>query len=377
MTETLQHPLIAFTSPAAVLETAGGKGANLARLVRAGFSVPRGFIIPTEAYRAFVAENRLEKAIQPVLAGLTAENSLGLEAASRSIRASFSAEEIPADLKQAILSAYRMEFDGGSVPVAVRSSATAEDLPDLSFAGQQDTFLNVLGEEQLLRAVIDCWSSLWTARAIGYRLRSAVDQSETAIAVIVQEMLAAGREFSDAGTVQRPEDLFFLRMTELEALARGEEQDWQGLIAARRAVYEREQRRRQTPRVLVSDGRAFYEGYGADNETAGIILGSPVSPGVAEGPVRVVLNPAETRLLPGEILVCPGTDPAWTPLFMAAAGLITEVGGLMTHGSVIAREYGIPAVVGVDQATLRLKDGQRIRLDGSQGIITLLDQQPS
>ena len=93
---------------------------------------------------------------------------------------------------------------------------------------------------------------------------------------------------------------------------------------------------------------------------------------MAEGLVRVVLDPATARLDPGEILVCPGTDPAWTPLFLAAAGLVTEVGGMMTHGSVVAREYGIPAVVGVHEATTRLATGQRIRMDGSTGVIEVL-----
>jgi pyruvate,water dikinase len=145
------------------------------------------------------------------------------------------------------------------------------------------------------------------------------------------------------------------------------------LIAERRAVYERENRRRQVPRVLVSDGRAFYEGLGATADTDHVISGSPVSPGVAEGIVHIIFDPRGAQLAPGEILVCPGTDPAWTPLFMAAGGLITEVGGMMTHGSVVAREYGIPAVVGVHQATTRLRDGQRIRVDGTAGRIIVLD----
>lgn len=138
------------------------------------------------------------------------------------------------------------------------------------------------------------------------------------------------------------------------------------------SAFERESRRRQVPRVLVSDGRAFYEGIGARNDSGDVLTGSPVSPGVVEGLVHVVLDPRGAQLSPGEILVCPGTDPAWTPLFLTAGGLITEVGGVMTHGSVVAREYGIPAVVGVHQATLRLKDGQRLRMDGSTGEITLL-----
>ncbi len=102
-------------------------------------------------------------------------------------------------------------------------------------------------------------------------------------------------------------------------------------------------------------------------------MGSGVSPGVVEGSVRVVFSPANAALQPGEILVCPGTDPSWTPLFLAAGGLVMEVGGMMTHGSVVAREYGIPAVVGVDRATERLQTGQRVRVDGGSGMIEFLD----
>jgi pyruvate,water dikinase len=95
---------------------------------------------------------------------------------------------------------------------------------------------------------------------------------------------------------------------------------------------------------------------------------------VAEGPARIVFDPRTEQIAPGEILVCPGTDPAWTPLFLAAGALVTEVGGLLTHGSVVAREYGIPAVVGVQGATRRLTSGQRIRVDGSAGTVTVLPQ---
>ncbi|HTX90783.1 MAG TPA: PEP/pyruvate-binding domain-containing protein [Anaerolineales bacterium] len=185
-------------------------------------------------------------------------------------------------------------------------------------------------------------------------------------------LLAVGEEFAAAGTIDRPDDLFYLHTGELDALSRQEDRDWKGLVAQRRQSYERELRRRQVPRLLVSDGRAFFEGIGAGSDTGETISGSPVSPGVVEGVVHVVFDPRTTQLAPGEILVCPGTDPAWTPLFMAAGGLVMEVGGMMTHGSVVAREYGIPAVVGVHQATERLKDGQRIRVDGTAGRIKLL-----
>jgi pyruvate,water dikinase len=185
-------------------------------------------------------------------------------------------------------------------------------------------------------------------------------------------LLEAGGEFAAAGTLERANDLVFLTLSEMDSLARNEPRDWKALVAARRDAYQREQRRRQEPRMLASDGRAFYEGIGAQTDTEHLISGSPVSPGVAEGVVRVVLDPRATRLEPGEILVCPGTDPAWTPLFLSAAGLVTEVGGMMTHGSVVAREYGIPAVVGVHEATRRLKTGQRVRVDGSSGKIEVI-----
>jgi pyruvate,water dikinase len=193
--------------------------------------------------------------------------------------------------------------------------------------------------------------------------------------IIREELLASGREFADEGIIERPQDLFFLHFHELQALANGDLRDWKSLIAARHTVYDRENRRRQVPRVLVSDGRTFYEGLGSEADAGDVITGSPVSPGVAEGIVHVIFDPRGAQLAPGEILVCPGTDPAWTPLFLAAGGLITEVGGMMTHGSVVAREYGIPAVVGVHKATTRLKDGQRIRIDGTAGKIMILDEE--
>jgi phosphohistidine swiveling domain-containing protein len=185
-------------------------------------------------------------------------------------------------------------------------------------------------------------------------------------------LLEVGQEFVAAGTIDRAGDLVFLTLAELEAMSRQNQSDWKPIIAQRQAAFQRELQRRQVPRVLLSDGRAFYEGIGAATDTGEVITGSPVSAGVVEGLVHVVLDPQTARLAPGEILVCPGTDPAWTPLFLVAGGLITEVGGMMTHGSVVAREYGIPAVVGVDRATQRLKTGQRVRLDGTTGKIALL-----
>jgi pyruvate,water dikinase len=188
-------------------------------------------------------------------------------------------------------------------------------------------------------------------------------------------------ELAAQGLLETAQDGVFLTFPELEALDAGYAIDWKALVAERKANHAREVRRKQVPRLLVGDGRAFH-GSGENGDAVALsadgrtLHGTPVSPGSAEGPVHVVFEPHGTHLEPGEILVCPGTDPAWTPLFLSAGGLVMEVGGLMTHGSVVAREYGIPAVVGVPQATSSLRTGMRIRIDGSSGLIQMLDGEP-
>ncbi|MEC4814970.1 MAG: PEP-utilizing enzyme [Scytonema sp. PMC 1069.18] len=126
------------------------------------------------------------------------------------------------------------------------------------------------------------------------------------------------------------------------------------------------------PRVITSDGEIIALKYKRENLPAGAIVGLPVSSGVIEGRARVILNMEDADPEDGDILVTSFTDPSWTPLFVSIKGLVTEVGGLMTHGAVIAREYGLPAVVGVDNATKLIKDGQRIRVHGIQGYIEIL-----
>ena len=125
------------------------------------------------------------------------------------------------------------------------------------------------------------------------------------------------------------------------------------------------------PRVLTSDGEAVAGAYRRDDVPAGALVGLPVSAGTVEGRARVILDMAEADLEAGDILVTAFTDPSWTPLFVAITGLVTEVGGLMTHGAVIAREYGLPAVVGVENATRLIRDGQRIRVHGTDGYVEI------
>ena len=180
--------LIAPFAGPAQLDTVGGKGLNLSRLFRAGLPVPPGFTVTTAAYRDFVRRQGLQTVIAAALNGAGTEGAFSVDAASEVIRAGFAAGEIPEETAAAILDAYAAM---GRPPVAVRSSATAEDLPGLSFAGQQETVLNVVDDAALLAAVVRCWSSLWTPRAITYRTRNAIDQESVTLAVVVQSMVDA------------------------------------------------------------------------------------------------------------------------------------------------------------------------------------------
>lgn len=231
-----------------------------------------------------------------------------------------------------------------------------------------------------LRKTRNGWLKAIVARFTASRVRALMGIRESPkffavrmLGLARQELLKTGAELVQAGEINQADDLFYLTYRELRAFAANEPRDWKGVISQRREAYRRELLRRQVPRLLLSDGRAFYEGMRSLSKNDRQLSGSPVSPGSAEGRVRVVIDPRQAHLQPGEILVCPGTDPSWTPLFLSAAGLVMEVGGMMTHGAVVAREYGIPAVVGVDQATQELVTGQRIRIDGSTGIIELME----
>jgi pyruvate,water dikinase len=256
--------------------------------------------------------------------------------------------------------------------------------PDAVFArGQQAAADSAEKLIKMLRRTPGGLIKARIARAAIYRVRAVSGLRESPKFTIISmfglarhALLVSGAQLATDGVLDSAEDVFFLTMPELKTLAQGNgKTDWRALVVARRHSYAREMQRRQIPRLLLSAGEAFYAGVGISAENSAdpnLISGTPVSPGVVEGIVRVVFDPATAQLQPGDILVCPGTDPAWTPLFLAAGGLITEVGGLMTHGSVVAREYGIPAVVGVHQATQRLQTGQRVRVDGSSGRIVVM-----
>ena len=182
-----------------------------------------------------------------------------------------------------------------------------------------------------------------------------------------RQLLLVGAELVRAGVVAAADDVFFLDFAELRVALRGA--GMQALVAGRRRLYDVELRRRHIPRLLLSDGTDVEAAAMAKAPPFGALAGTPASAGTATGIVRVILDPVGARLEPGEILVAPSTDPGWTPLFMTAGALVMEMGGVISHGAVVAREYGIPAVVGVPDATTRLHTGQRVTVDGAAGTV--------
>lgn len=194
------------------------------------------------------------------------------------------------------------------------------------------------------------------------------------LAEMHRQLTAVGTDLASAGAIDAAGDVFFLDIDELRVGLRGA--DLKGMVKARRQLYDVELRRRRIPRLLLSDGTdveaAMMAKAAALPQTAAAdrLAGTPASAGTASGKVRVVMDPVGAHLEPGEILVAPSTDPGWTPLFMTAGALVMEMGGVISHGAVVAREYGIPAVVGVADATTRLHDGQTVTVDGAAGTVS-------
>ena len=212
----------------------------------------------------------------------------------------------------------------------------------------------------------------WTLR----RVRQLVGLREApkfllvvALGAMREHLKAVGGELTANKMIDQVDDMFFLDLGDARRGLAGE--DLRTLVAERREAYEQELKRRHIPRLLLSDGT---EPEALAIEAAqgdGSLVGSPASTGTVTGPARVVLDPVGAHLEPGEILVAPSTDPGWTPLFLTAGGLVMEMGGSNSHGAVVAREYGIPAVVGVPDATHKIETGQLITVDGAAGLVSI------
>lgn len=426
------------------IDIAGGKGANLGELVAAGFNVPPGFVLTTAAYDHFMESSKIGDRVKELLSKVDASSEASLQEASTKIRELFDTVEIPADLKEQTLAAHKAMFKGKKMGlVAVRSSATAEDLPTASFAGQQDTYLNVESQEELLDKVRKCWSSLYTPRAIYYRVTKGFEHSKVKLAVVVQKMinseisgimftvdpnsemphiiieagyglgeaLVGGKVTPDTYVVDKfhdkilnkriakqtwklvrgkdgecekadvPEELRNIqKMTDEQILALGEigrniEAHYDRPMDIEWCIEERVMYIVQArPVTTLSSNGAKANGKAQDHglgQSAKILLkGLGASPGVAGGPVRIVSEEMNLEVVKkGDVLVTAMTSPDMVPAMTRAAAIVTDEGGMTCHAAIVARELGIPCIVGATHATELLKDGEKITVDGSMGVV--------
>ena len=241
-------------------------------------------------------------------------------------------------------------------------------------AGQAraESMITILTERMAERSQVRARMVGWALR----RVRQLVGLRESpkfllivALATMREHLKVIGRQLAANKLIDQVDDVFFLDLGEVRRGLSGE--NVQPLVVVRREAYEQELKRRHIPRLLLSDGTEPEAIAGAAAGVDGALVGSPASTGTVTGPARVVLDPVGAHLEPGEILVAPSTDPGWTPLFLTAGGLVMEMGGSNSHGAVVAREYGIPAVVGVPDATHKIETGQLITVDGAAGLVSL------
>jgi len=426
------------------IDIAGGKGANLGELVAAGFNVPPGFVLTTAAYDHFMENSKIGDRVKELLAKVDAGSESSLQEASTKIRDLFDTVEIPVDLKEQVLASHKAMFKGKKMGlVAVRSSATAEDLPTASFAGQQDTYLNVESPEELLDKVRKCWSSLFTPRAIYYRVTKGFEHSKVKLAVVVQKMinseisgimftvdpnsemphiiieagyglgeaLVGGKVTPDTYVVDKfhdkilnkriakqnwklvrgkdgecekadvPEEMRNAqKMTDEQILALGEigrniEAHYDRPMDIEWCIEERVMYIVQArPVTTLASNGSKSNGKGQDHglaQSAKILLkGLGASPGVAGGPVRIVADEMNLEVVKkGDVLVTAMTSPDMVPAMTRAAAIVTDEGGMTCHAAIVARELGIPCIVGASHATELLKDGEMITVDGSMGVV--------
>ncbi|NJP38427.1 PEP/pyruvate-binding domain-containing protein [Alkalicoccus luteus] len=208
----------------------------------------------------------------------------------------------------------------------------------------------------------DC---LHIRRLLGLRERPKFDLIRS-FALVRQLMMEIGEELEQSGNLHHKEDVFFLKLEELYH----EEASFLETVASRKKRYNKQRQRKSVPRFMTSTGECLYESTTLQQD--GALQGNPISSGETEGTVRVLTEPAEARLNPGEILVTHSTDPSWTPLFLTAGGLVMETGGSGSHGGIVAREYGIPAVAGIENVSEKLQTGDRVRLNGTTGTVQVL-----
>ncbi len=413
---------------------AGGKGANLGELSAAGLPVPPGFVVGAPAYAAFCGESGVRAQLDAILLDVDVEDGSALEAASAAARQTVLDATMPPALEQAIVAAYHSLAAGGQdVAVAVRSSATAEDTASASFAGMNETYLNVRGAEGVVDAVKRCWGSLFGARTIYYRGQRGFSQADMDIAVVVQVQIPstrAGVMFTvDPSTGERDQlviegsfglgeavvsgsvspDRYVVRKRDMSILTRSvkpkelviEPAEGGGTLTRELSASESMQAVLDDGEViqLAELGVAIEEHYGSPQDTEWsfdpdggvwmlqsrpittllapehapeevLVRGLGAAPGSASGSVRLLSDPHDTSAFSeGEVLVTHMTTPDWVPLMRKAAAIVTDSGGMTCHAAIVSRELGIPCVVGTGEATKRLRDRELVTVDATHGVV--------
>ncbi|MGQ9686816.1 MAG: phosphoenolpyruvate synthase [Thiobacillaceae bacterium] len=435
----------------------GGKNASLGEMIRnlssRGVRVPGGFATTAEAFREYLAQDGLAGRITAKLASLDHEDIAALAAAGREIRALMLATPLPAGLEASIRAAHAQMCDeaGEDLTFAVRSSATAEDLPDASFAGQQETFLNIRGADNLLDAVRRCFASLYNDRAIAYRVHHGFAHEAVALSAGIQRMVrsdkgAAGVMFTldtESGfrdvvfinaayglgetVVQgsvNPDEFYVHKPT----LIRGHRPVIRKklgdkairMVFASEATAERSTRVEEVPAayrqqfsltddeilelaryaVIIEDhyGRPMDIEWGRDGQDGRLYIlqarpetvksragqvqtrfqllekgpllaqGRAIGSRIGQGRARVIRSAAQMgQLKAGDVLITEMTDPDWEPVMKRAAAIVTDRGGRTCHAAIVARELGVPAVVGTGDATSRVPDGAQVTVSCAEG----------
>lgn len=444
----------------------GGKGANLGEMVNAGLPVPFGFIITSNTYFEFIKNAGIGQKIKDIISIINYENPHELNQASSHIHQLIHDADIPHHLSHSIINYYEqiriqenkhLKFNNKTLShslmhlkhayspeiVAVRSSATAEDLPSASFAGQQETYLNICGESNLLKKVKECWASLFTSRAMYYRHQQGFEHVKVGLAVVVQRMVQSdksGISFSidpvtndktkiiieaifglgeyivggnvtpdhyeidkrsfvilkkeikqqkvlfkksgggnielkipnEQGSLQKISDKEIIKVA---LLVKDIEkhyffpQDIEWAIEDNQVFIVQSRPVTTIKKTSVSNNQIPNNSQISNNQLP-ILTGAPASPGIITGKVKIISSPTEIdKILPGDILVAPQTNPDYVPAMKKASAIITDKGGRTSHAAIVSRELGIPAVVGTEKATKILKNDQVITVNGITGEI--------
>lgn len=439
----------------------GGKGANLGEMTNARLPIPYGFILTSSAYFNFIKEANLQDKIKNFLTGVNCENPNELHQASIHIIDIIRKAEMSHTLIKEVFLYYenlrikedqylhnqisdtnigfhRIKHLYQPPLVAVRSSATAEDLPNASFAGQQETYLNVKGETELLIKIKDCWASLFTERAIYYRHEQGFDNFKVGLAAVVQRMVQSdksGIAFSIDPVTNDKNKIVIEAIVGLgEYIVQGKVTPDHYEIDKRSLVILKKEIKYQTLKyvkahkdniekklskiegskqkisdeeiikltLLVKDIEHHYY-FPQDIEWAiekddvfivqsrpittikqttkindqnevtttnliPLVFGAPASPGIGVGPVTIIRSPKEIdKIKKGDVLVAPQTNPDYVPAMKKACAIVTDKGGRTSHAAIVSRELGIPAVVGAEGATKKLRDGMIVTVNGKTG----------